>query len=257
MNSNVLPRVVLSLVAQLMALFSTSIASRAGPVDLCNQSGRQIRAAMSVLEGFDYLSGTWSNRGWHYIDNNDCTHIGGSSLGGSRIWGYVAIERQRSDEEIKALQQNDRITQAQQLVDKLKGILDKKTAARSEMSFYGRLMTYLPKTDQSRLLDEIDQEFEAARNAKFEDRDVEQWKPMMLRNALPDPIESQGVDGTVYVTCLPKERFRFSSKDGPYQSKSCAATERTVIFSLEFFVTPNGMLVISVTDDGIETSLRR
>lgn len=228
----------------------TATPAHAGRVKLCNATERPVRSAVIIKEGFSYLSGTWSSRGWYTLSKGECFTIGGGGWGGSRAWGFISIEEQRSEQEIALLEELAKKHRLQEAKGKQNEFLN-------GLSFYDRLMLYLPGTRQSAALHERHVVLSRALNAPSEATgEVNRWRFHHYPDEKPNPIDEQGMDGTRYKTCLPTGGFSHDTNGLPDEAGTCSGGSRLVQFALEFFVTPDGTLVLTVDRDGVKSHLR-
>ena len=231
------------IIATLLALFvftGTQNAHATTDVELCNSTDRVVRASVLQLSGFSYLSGTWNYKGWYILNPRDCRSVV-TSFGGVRSWGYISIETKKTAAELAAERDRERKKR------------DRKAqrSAEKNRSFYEILKLYLPfgrnKTRR------------AGRSTSEEPIEIQEWTDMQLTSEQEGQIQSQGVDGLVYVICAPKDNFDLTLSAPPSEMSLCQnnpAAGRIISFTLEYFKRSGSFLRITVTDRGVSTNLR-
>jgi len=217
-----------------------------------------VRSAVIIKEGISYFTGTWSHRGWYTLSPGECFTVGGSSwLGGSRAWGYISVEEERTEQEIILL---EKLAETRHLQNKLEAMRDrtkKEIAYLNKLSFYDRLMLYLPGTRQRAGLAALDADLHVVLKAQEEEKgEIGKWRFHRYEDEKPNPIGEQGMDGTNYKTCLPSYGFSYDTEGLPDDAETCTGERRLVRFALEFFVTPDGTLLLTIDKDGVKSRLR-
>ncbi|MGE0023061.1 MAG: hypothetical protein AB7S70_05440 [Hyphomicrobium sp.] len=236
--------------------------AQAGYIDLCNVAERKIRVAVIIKTGFDYLTDSWAVKGWYYIGNGSCERIDGGWLGGGRSWGYVAIEREKSAED---MEYERKLAEARYQADQLElqitetlEIYMRKREAIQGFSFYDHLVKYLPGSQQSTVAGKFDAEADAVRQRSIPPMPqsyVEGWEFLSMKT-VQNSIDEEGFTGTSYKTCLPKGGFNFSRAGQPSDRSSCDGDDVLVPFTIEVWVRSGSDMVVNVGEDSIHSERR-
>lgn len=241
---------------------ATAVPAAAGPIDLCNASSNKFRSAVIIKDGFAYLSDKWSNIGYYYLEKGECRRIGGGSWGGTRAWGFISIETEKSAKELEYLRTLEQVDfEAKALKKKfaeIRVIMDRKREAMRAFSAYDHLVKYLPGSSQRLAISTFDAEIAEASQRPLPptpEFDVETWEFTKMQEQ-QDVIDNQGFSGSTFETCLPKTNFDYSTNGQPSAQSTCADSERLVKFALEVWVLPGSSLVLNVGDTSVESSLR-
>lgn len=235
--------------------------ANAGGITLCNGSSTTIRSAAIIKEGFDYLSDTWANNGWYYVQPGACQLLTWSRSG-SRAWGFVSVEHKYTEQELARyrsfLEKRFNERQSARKATALLDIQKKKAEAMASFTFYDTLVYYLPGSDQQAALAAFDEEYRKLLQApieKISPGDLDAWRPKILEERSKE-IDEPGFTGTDFTTCLPTRSFKYNTAGRPSARTKCSSDERSVQFTMEVWVKPGATLTLTVKDSSVNSNYR-
>lgn len=246
----------------IIALLITPGGASAAGIHLCNNAETDIRSAVILKAGFNYITDTWDSTGWYIISPGDCVNVGGSGWGGSRAWGYVSIEHKYSAKDLEFYGKYAERRHVERETEKkrqaLHSVTNKIAVAEANLSFYEHLLLYLPgsavNSDLANLFAEYHTEKEKPL-APFTPGDGDKWRLKILERREAQ-IDEPGFTGSKYSTCLPRDGFRYSTTGRPSERTSCSQGQRLVPFTAEVWIMPGATLTLSVEESSINSNYR-